>query len=80
MHNKNIISISSSNPPKGGKSKVVEELLNVESLLKHAKDPAFERSDNYDEVAPLIVDAALARLQKAFDLFDRDAEIGPFEC
>jgi hypothetical protein len=79
MPNQNIIPIHSGNPPKGGKSGVVEELLNVEALLKHTKCPDFEKSDNYELVGPLIIDAALARLEVAFRLFDSDPEIGPFE-
>jgi len=80
MQHQNIIPFRSGNPPKGGKSEVVEELLNAEALLRHAKSPSVEQSNEYDEVAPLLVDAALARLQKAFELFDKDPEIGPFEA
>lgn len=80
MQNQNIISIGSGNPPKRGKSKIVEELLNVEALLNHAKTPAVEQSDDYEQVGPLLIDAALTRLQKAIELFDKDPEIGPFEA
>lgn len=55
-------------------------LVKVEALLNHAKTPAVEQSDDYEQVGPLLIDAALTRLQKAIELFDKDPEIGPFEA
>jgi len=80
MQNQNIISIGSGHPPKGGKSRIIEELLNAEALMKHARSTEVTRSELSDQVQPLLIDAALARLEVAFELFDRDPEIGPFEA
>lgn len=79
MQNQNIISIGLGHPPKGGKSRIVEELLNAEALMKHARSPEIAHSDLADQVQPLLIDAALARLEAAFELFDKDPDIGPFE-
>jgi hypothetical protein len=79
MPSQNIITMTSDKPQNGGKREIVNELLNVEELLNHAMDPEVRAMESYDNVAPLIIESALHRLRAAFDMFDKDPELGPLE-
>lgn len=79
MPEQNIITMTSDKPQNGGKREIVNELLNVEELLNHAMDPEVRAMESYDSVAPLLIESALHRLRSAFEKFDNDPELGPFE-
>jgi len=79
MPNQNIITLKESNSPKGRKSEIVSQFLDVEEILKHMREPGSARTLGLEPMAAILIDTAISRLQAAFDAFDKDPDTGPFE-